>query len=136
MKVLLHMLEVTKEDVPRVQTQDSKTPRLVLDQKVAKDQLMRYVSDLEIMELCIEFQLIVTEWVSAYVFNDIIYCKNCRVGYVASVCTSHTVCVSITLTVVLCACVSHNVCVMCTHIQHDSSYRVCCCLYCTAVVTT
>ena len=35
--------------------------------------------------------------------------------YVASVCTSHTVGVSITLTVVLCACVSHNVCVMHVH---------------------
>ena len=54
-----------------------------------------------------------------------LHCKTCRVEYVASVCTSHTVCVSITLTMVLCVCVSHNVCVTCTylqHIQHDSFY--------------
>ena len=37
---------------------------------------------------------------------------------------AHTVCVSITLTVVLCVCVSHNVCVMGTHIQHDSFYSL------------
>ena len=53
-----------------------------------------------------------------------VHCKNCRVEYVASVCTSHIVCVSITLTVVLCVCVSHNACVMCTHLQHDSFYSV------------